>query len=446
MADFRDADNLVGSVYRGKDTPRYVAKDAIGEGKTKVISTIVNQPGLVLVHSKDRITAGDGAKSHAMEGKAAISTRTASSIFDFLQAAGVKTHFIQQHGDTDFVARRCHMIPIEFVTRRVATGSFLKRNPGVHEGYRFSPVKLEYFYKDDANHDPQYSEEQVLAAKLNCAGQNIGQNELDIMSKMTLLTFEILEHAFANLDCALVDMKVEFGIDMETKDILLADIIDSDSFRLWPSGDRRLMKDKQVYRELAEVTPEALETIKTNFSWIADRVQNFNTKPKGRVAVFMGSPTDEETGRRIHDECRRYGVPCEVRVTSAHKQTDNTLKLLSDYEADGFPTVFIAVAGRSNGLGPVLSGNTSYPVINCPPLTPEWGAQDVWSSLRLPSGLGCSTVTSPEAAALAAAQMLALNDHLLWAKLRTNQLNTWIELKKADARMALSEAARRTNN
>ena len=53
---------------------------------------------------------------------------------------------------------------------------------------------------------------------------------------------------------------------------------------------------------------------------------------------------------------------------------------------DGIPTVFVAVAGRSNGLGPVMSGNTAYPVISCPPLTPDWGAQDVWSSLRLPSG------------------------------------------------------------
>lgn len=48
--------------------------------------------------------------------------------------------------------------------------------------------------------------------------------------------------------------------------------------------------------------------------------------------------------------------------------------------------MFVAVAGRSNGLGPVMSGNTAYPVVNCPPLSSDWGAQDVWSSLRLPSG------------------------------------------------------------
>lgn len=53
----------------------------------------------------------------------------------------------------------------------------------------------------------------------------------------------------------------------------------------------------------------------------------------------------------------------------------------------GQPTVFVAVAGRSNGLGPVTSGNCAYPVINCPPVTADWGREDIWSSLRLPSGM-----------------------------------------------------------
>lgn len=38
----------------------------------------------------------------------------------------------------------------------------------------------------------------------------------------------------------------------------------------------------------------------------------------------------------------------------------------------------------------------------------------------------------PEAAALCAAQILALNDHVIWSNVRAKQLNTWIGLKEAD--------------
>ena len=56
------------------------------------------------------------------------------------------------------------------------------------------------------------------------------------------------------------------------------------------------------------------------------------------------------------------------------------------FVADLVPTVFVAIAGRSNGLGPLLSGNTCCPVINCPPLAEPTASNDIWSSLRIPKG------------------------------------------------------------
>lgn len=53
-------------------------------------------------------------------------------------------------------------------------------------------------------------------------------------------------------------------------------------------------------------------------------------------------------------------------------------------------------------------------------------------------GLGCTTVLSPESAALAAAHILALTDHVIWSRLKAQQLNRWIDLKKADAKITKS--------
>jgi len=262
------------------------------EGKTKQIFDLPSHPGRVLVQSKDKITAGDGERAHVMEGKSAIANATTCKVFELLNAVGLKTHYVEKVSETAFIGKKCDMVPIEWVTRRIATGSFLKRNVGVPEGYRFNPPKQETFFKDDANHDPQWSEEQLLSAKLEVGGLVIGADEVDFMNRTTVAVFEILEKAWASIDCALIDMKIEFGVS--EGELMVSDVIDSDSWRLWPSGDKRMMKDKQVYRNLTTVTAEALETVKANFQWISERLDLLMPAPKALVVVLMGSPTDEE--------------------------------------------------------------------------------------------------------------------------------------------------------
>lgn len=251
------------------------------------------------------------------------------------------------------------------------------------------------------------------------------------MRETSIVVFEILEKAWAYRNCALIDMKIEFGID-EQGQIVLADVIDSDSWRLWPSGDKRLMVDKQVYRNLTTVTQDDLETVKRNFEWISEQLDHIVPKNDNLVVILMGSPTDAEHCEKIAKNCKNLGLNVELRVTSAHKSTNDTIQIVREYESLFNNLVFIAVAGRSNGLGPVLSGNTTYPVINCPPVKSENMNIDIWSSLNVPSGLGCGTVIYPEAAALNAAQILGIGNYCIWSKLRVKQLMNMINLKQSD--------------
>ena len=59
----------------------------------------------------------------------------------------------------------------------------------------------------------------------------------------------------------------------------------------------------------------------------------------------------------------------------------------------------------------------------------------MWSSLRLLSGLGYSTILSPEGSAQLATQIFGLNNHLLWGKLQASTLNTRIIWKKGDKKI-----------
>jgi phosphoribosylaminoimidazole-succinocarboxamide synthase len=235
----------------------------LAEGKTKQIYAYLGDDQLVYIVSKDQITAGDGARRNEISGKSRWSTITTANVFRLLNEANIATHFIKQVSDTILLVRRCEMIPIEHVQRRIATGSYLKRHPEISEGTRFDPVLIETFLKDDARHDPQIWSHDIIQLGLATA------QEVEWMANEGRRVFETLERAWARLDVTLVDLKIEFGRDSENH-LMVADVIDNDSWRLWPRGDKSRMLDKQVYRNLQDVTPDALQDIADRYERVAD--------------------------------------------------------------------------------------------------------------------------------------------------------------------------------
>ncbi|KAI8042568.1 hypothetical protein M5D96_003881 [Drosophila gunungcola] len=243
------------------------------------------------------------------------------------------------------------------------------------------------------------------------------------MRRSALLVFEILERFWQTRNCTLVDMKVEFGV-AEDGSILLADIIDSDTWRIWPAGDKSLMVDKTVYINLTSVTNSDLETVKRNYSWVVEQLSTIVPPKKHRVVVLMGSASDVTHGKQISTCCRSLGLDVELRVCSFDKGSEEAFRIVREYEAAISNLVFVAVDGRSHGLGTVLAGNSSCPVINC-----------LSDCLNLPSGIGFATVPNPEAAALHAASILGLDNFMVWSKLQASRLDNFITLIKADKEM-----------
>src|ERR1019366_10007211 len=98
------------------------------------------------------------------------------------------------------------------------------------------------------------------------------------MIELPRIVDEILAHAWRRHDTLLVDMKIEFGRIASGEgrgQLVVADVIDNDAWRVWPQGREELMLDKQTYRNLPVVTPADLEVIRANYEQVAETVGTF---------------------------------------------------------------------------------------------------------------------------------------------------------------------------
>jgi 5-(carboxyamino)imidazole ribonucleotide mutase/phosphoribosylaminoimidazole-succinocarboxamide synthase len=139
------------------------------------------------------------------------------------------------------------------------------------------------------------------------------------------------------------------------------------------------------------------------------------------VPIIMGSRSDLEHGKAVADALSVFGITSEIRVASAHKAAAHLLGILAGYEANARPKVYVTIAGRSNALSGLVDGNVAAPVIACPPYSDRFGGADLFSSLRMPSGIAPMVVLDPGGAALAAAKILGVGDDAIREKVRLVQ-------------------------
>lgn len=103
---------------------------------------------------------------------------------------------------------------------------------------------------------------------------------------------------------------------------------------------------------------------------------------KAKVAVFIGSASDEATVAPCADILKKLGIPFRFTVTSAHRTPERTAELVDSLEAAGCE-VFICAAGMAAHLAGAVARRTMKPVIGIPVAASPLGGMDArWPPCR----------------------------------------------------------------
>jgi phosphoribosylaminoimidazole-succinocarboxamide synthase len=381
----------------------------IARGKTKVLFEAAGQPDMVVVRQTDSISAGDGARRNEIAGKGRLAAQTTARVFRLLNLCGLPTHYLnggEDDDDNEMLVRRCNMIPLEVVVRGVAAGSLVRRNPGLQRGSLLVPRMVEFFLKDDANHDPLITPDEIVGKQI------ANPAEISAMTEIARLTFEILAHAWRKRDVLLVDLKIEFGrlAGGENKgQLVIADVIDNDSWRIWPQGREDRMLDKQIYRNLETVDDASLARVKSAYEEVADLVGAFPVMRPGMIALFAESTDFVPQLGGVAQALGQLGLPVVRHVASASKTPGFVLQLVQQHDATFARLMYVTFSGLDSALHGVIDNATSNPVVE---------------------GTG-----DPNTVALSCAKVLALEDTVLFGRTLLVQTNARSAVLQADAQL-----------
>ena len=216
---------------------------AIYEGKAKILYSTEN-PQVLLTVYKDDATAFNAQKRGTIKGKGAINCQITAALYKWLGSMSVPTHYIDSPEPNQMRVKALTIVPLEVVVRNIAAGS-LCRETGLPEGKVLASPLVEYYYKSDELGDPLLTRDRIFL--------------LDIVTSQRLLEIEnmarkinhFLQSFFDKCKIALVDFKLEFGVDRE-QNLLLADEISPDTCRLWDkeqTDPQAKIMDKDRFRK-----------------------------------------------------------------------------------------------------------------------------------------------------------------------------------------------------
>ena len=225
------------------------------QGKVKTVFEL-DEPDKVLIQYEDKVTAGNGKTEAYAEDKGKICCKISELLFQELERYGIETHYVSMPTHRAMAVKKVDIIPIEVVVRNVAAGSIVRQTT-IEEGTEFSNPLVEFYLKDDEKDDPLLTEDRIRL---------MGDYPLRDMEQTAREVNGILGKMFREIGLTLVDMKLEFGYDVDGN-LLLADELSPDGMRLWKEGTSESC-DKDLFRNANGDIVTAYQTILTNLQRI----------------------------------------------------------------------------------------------------------------------------------------------------------------------------------
>jgi len=224
----------------------------IHSGKVKDVYELDTK--LLLFHFTDRVSAYDVPMITDIKGKGEILCKFADFWFHHLD---FNNHMVRLDAKDKMVVKKLKMIPLECVVRGYLYGSLYERYSSSPKLLDLGPnlklaSKLEEPIFDPTTkskiHDQPISENQILGDKI------LTKNELRYVKDTSIRLYNQMSEKSKNAGFIMADVKFEFGKDPITEEIILADSLGPDEFRMWSIesykvGEVQVSYDKQYLRD-----------------------------------------------------------------------------------------------------------------------------------------------------------------------------------------------------
>ena len=224
----------------------------IHSGKVKDVYELDEEN--LLFHFTDRVSAYDVPMDTDIKGKGEILCKFAELWFNHLDT---KNHMVRLDAKDKMVVRKLSMIPLECVVRGYMYGSLFERytvggnimglDPDLKLASRMREPVFDPTTKSQI-HDVPISEAQILQKEI------LTNNELNYLKNTSISLYNQMSIISDKAGFIMADVKFEFGKDPKSDEIILADSLGPDEFRMWDKesykvGEEQVSYDKQFLRD-----------------------------------------------------------------------------------------------------------------------------------------------------------------------------------------------------